>query len=393
MFLCALCGDQLLKVPFSRPSIGEEEIAEVADCLRSGWLTTGPRTARFEQEFAAAHAAPRALAVSSATAGLHLAMLALDLRPGDEVVTTPLTWPATVNVIVLAGGTPVLVDIEPETLNLDPARLAAAVGPRTRAVVPVHYAGQPCDLDAIAAAAPGVAVIEDAAHAVGAAYRGRPIGSRGAAAVFSFHPIKNITTGEGGMVTSSDAELASRIALLRSHGVERDAWKAYGGAQLPLYDVVLPGLKYNLTDIQSAIGLHQLRKLPAFTAERTRLAARYDAALAAIAGVRPLGRAAYPCNHVHHLYVVRLDLERFDCDRNAFMSEVIAAGVGLGLHFTAVHELTYCRQRLGDLRATLPVATDASARIFSLPLFPGLSEAEQDRVVEVVAEVARRHAR
>lgn len=392
MFLCALCGDPLLKVPFSRPSIGQEEIAEVADCLRSGWLTTGPRTARFEQEFAAAHGAPRALAVSSATAGLHLAMLALDLRPGDEVATTPLTWPATVNAIVLAGGTPVLVDVEPETLNLDPARLAAAVGPRTRAVVPVHYAGQPCDLDAIAAAAPGVPVIEDAAHAAGAAYRGRPIGSRGTA-VFSFHPIKNMTTGEGGMVIAEDAELARRIALLRFHGVDRDAWKAYGGAQLPLYDVVEPGLKYNLTDIQSAIGLHQLRKLPAFTAERARLAARYDAALAGIAGLRPLGQAGYPCTHVHHLYVVRLDLERFDCDRNAFMAEVIAAGVGLGLHFTAVHELTYYRRRLGDLRAALPVSTDGSARIFSLPLFPGLSEMEQDRVVEVLASVAARHAR
>lgn len=379
-------------VPFSRPSIGEEEIAEVADCLRSGWITSGPRTARFEQEFAAAHGAARALAVTSATAGLHLAMLALDLQPGDEVVTTPLTWPATVNAIVLAGGTPVLVDVEDATLNLDPRRLAAAVGPRTRAVLPVHYAGQPCDLDAIADAAPGVPVIEDAAHAAGAAYRGQPIGSRGTAAVFSFHPIKNMTTGEGGMVTANDAELARRIALLRFHGVERDAWKAYGGAQLPLYDVVRPGLKYNLTDIQSAIGLHQLRKLPAFNAERARLAARYDAALADLP-LRPLGRVAYPCTHVHHLYVVRLELERLTLDRNGFMGEVMAAGIGLGLHFTAVHELTYYRQRLGDLRASLPVATAASARLFSLPLFPGLGEAEQDRVVEVLADVAARHRR
>lgn len=383
----------MIKVPFSRPSIGEEEIAEVADCLRSGWITSGPRTARFEQEFAAAHGAARALAVTSATAGLHLTMMALDLQPGDEVVTTPLTWPATVNAVVLAGGTPVLVDIEPETLNLDPTLLAAAVTPRTRAVLPVHYAGQPCDLDAIADAAPGVPIIEDAAHAAGAAYRGRPIGSGAGAAIFSFHPIKNMTTGEGGMVTANDAELARRIALLRFHGVERDAWKAYGGAQLPLYDVVQPGLKYNLTDIQSAIGLHQLRKLPAFNAERTRLAARYDAALADVPALRPLGRVAYPCTHVHHLYVVRVDLGRLRIDRNTFMAEVMAAGIGLGLHFTAVHELTYYRQLLGDLRAALPVATDASARLFSLPLFPGLSEEEQDRVVEVLASVAAQHAR
>jgi dTDP-4-amino-4,6-dideoxygalactose transaminase len=383
----------MLKVPFSRPSIGEEEIAEVADCLRSGWITSGPRTTRFEQEFAAAHGASRALAVTSATAGLHLTMMALDLQPGDEVVTTPLTWPATVNAVVLAGGTPVLVDVEPETLNLDPTLLAAAVTPRTRAVLPVHYAGQPCDLDAIADAAPGIPIIEDAAHAAGAAYRGRPIGSGSGAAIFSFHPIKNMTTGEGGMVTANDAELAQRIALLRFHGVERDAWKAYGGAQLPLYDVVQPGLKYNLTDIQSAIGLHQLRKLPAFNAERTRLAARYDAVLASIPALRPLGRVAYPVTHVHHLYVVRVEPDRLRVDRNTFMGEVMTAGVGLGLHFTAVHELTYYRQRLGDLRAALPIATDASARLFSLPLFPGLSEEEQDRVVEVLAEVAARHQR
>jgi dTDP-4-amino-4,6-dideoxygalactose transaminase len=383
----------MIRIPFSRPAIGEEEIADVVACLRSGWITSGPRTAQFEKEFAARHGASHALAVTSATAGLHLAMMALELQPGDEVITTPLTWPATVNAIVLSGGTPVLVDVEPETLNLDPRLVAAAVTPRTRAVLPVHYAGQPCDLDAIAAAAPGAQLIEDAAHAVGAVYRGRPIGGIGAAAIFSFHPIKNITTGEGGMVTTNDAALAKRMSLLRFHGVERDAWKAYGGAQLPLYDVVRPGLKYNLTDIQSAIGLAQLRKLDAFNAERARLAARYDTALAQVPALRPLGAVAYPCTHVHHLYVVRIDPARLTIDRNAFMAAVIAAGVGLGLHFTAVHELTYYRQRLGDLRAALPVATDASARLFSLPLFPGLSDAEQDRVVEVLADVADRNRR
>ncbi|MBX3025437.1 DegT/DnrJ/EryC1/StrS family aminotransferase [bacterium] len=381
-----------MKVPFSRPAIGEEEIAEVVACLRSGWITSGPRTAQFEREFAARHGAAEALAVTSATAGLHLAMLALDLRPGDEVITTPLTWPATVNAIVLAGGTPVLVDVEAETLNIDPRLIAGAVTPRTRAVLPVHYAGQPCDLDAVAAAAPGARLIEDAAHAAGASYRDQPIGSRDTA-IFSFHPIKNMTTGEGGMVTTNDPALARRLRLLRFHGVERDAWKAYGGAQLPLYDVVEPGLKYNLTDIQSAIGLHQLRKLDAFNAERARLAARYDAALRDVPALRPLGRAAHSCTHAHHLYVVLVDPARLAIDRNAFMAEVIAADVGLGLHFTAVHELTYYRRLLGDLRPVLPVATDASARLFSLPLFPGLSDAEHDRVVEVVADVARRHRR
>ncbi|MEO8601121.1 MAG: aminotransferase class I/II-fold pyridoxal phosphate-dependent enzyme [bacterium] len=382
-------------IPFSRPAIGEEEIAEVVDCLRSGWITTGPRTATFEQEFAASVGAPHALAVTSATAGLHLAMWGLDLQPGDEVLTTPMTWPATLNAILLAGGTPVLVDIEPDTLNLDARLLERAVTRHSRAILPVHFAGQPCDVDAIAAVADahGLRVVDDAAHAAGAAYRGRPIGGGPAEAVFSFHPIKNITTAEGGMLTTSDAALAERLKLLRFHGVARDAWKAYGGAQLPLYDVIEPGMKYNLTDLQSAIGLHQLRKLPALNAERARLTARYDAALADVPELAPLGRVPYPVTHAHHLYVVRLVLDRLTIDRNTFMAAVIAAGVGLGLHFLAAHTLTYYRKRLGELHASLPVATDASARIFSLPLYPGLSDADQDRVADVLRDIARRHRR
>ena len=380
-----------MKVPFSRPALGDDEIDEVVACLRSGWITTGPRTAQFEKEFAAAVGAPHALAVTSATAGLHLAMLALDLRPGDEVVTTPMTWPATVNTIVLAGATPVLVDIEPDTLNLDVRKVEAALTPRTRAVLPVHFAGQPCDMDPLAALARarGVRLVEDAAHALGTAYADRPVGSIGDLTVFSFHPIKNITTGEGGMIATGDDAIAKRLRALRFHGVERDAWRAYGHAQVPLYDVVEPGLKYNLTDVQSAIGLHQLRKLAALNAERERLAARYDAALAALPALRPLGRVPYPHRHAHHLYVVRLEHERLRVDRNGFMAAVIDAGVGLGLHFLAVHELTYYRRRLGDLRGALPVATDASQRIFSLPLFPGLTDAEQDHVVDVLGTVLR----
>jgi dTDP-4-amino-4,6-dideoxygalactose transaminase len=384
-----------MKIPFSRPSIGEEEIAEVVDCLRSGWVTTGPRTAQFEKEFAAAVQAAHALAVTSATAGLHLVMMGLELQPGDEVITTPLTWPATLNTIVLAGANPVLVDIEAETLNIDATLLERAVTPRTRALMPVHFAGQPCDMDAIAAlaAARNLRIIEDAAHALGAEHRGRAIGGVGDATVFSFHPIKNITTGEGGMITTSDDALARRMQLLRFHGVDRDAWKAYGRTQLPLYDVTTPGLKDNLPDLQSAIGIHQLRKLGALNAERARLAQRYDVALAALPALKPLGTVPYPHRHSHHLYVVRLQLEQVRIDRNEFMAAVMEAGVGLGLHFTAVHELTYYRARLGDLRGALPVATEASRRLFSLPLFPGLSDAEQDRVIEVLADTVRAYRR
>ena len=382
-----------MQIPFSRPSIGDEEIAEVTECLRSGWITTGPRTARFEQDVAAYVGAPHALAVSSGTAGLHLAMLALDLQPGDEVITTPMTWPTTVNVILLCGAEPVLVDIEPETLNLDTRLVEAHLSERTRAIVPVHFAGQACDMDALEAlAAPRrIRLIEDAAHALGTEVRGRKVGSIGDAAVFSFHPIKNITTGEGGMIATGDDDLAHRMRLLRFHGVERDAWKAYGKAQLPRYDVSLAGLKYNLTDLQSALGIHQLRKLDAFIARREALARRYGELFAAVDEVRPLGRAPYPQRHAHHLYVIQVDIERLSIDRDGVMAALLEAGIGVGLHFTAVHELTYYRERLGDLAASLPVATAASHRLFSLPLYPALSDDDVDRVAETVIDIVRRH--
>jgi len=382
-----------MQIPFSRPSIGEDEIQEVVECLRSGWITTGPRTARFEAEVAAYVGARHALAVTSGTAGLHLAMMALDLQPGDEVITTPMTWPTTVNTILLCGGEPVLVDIEDDTLNLDTRRLEATVTSRTRAIVPVHYAGQACDMDAIGAVAARhrLRVVDDAAHALGSEFRGRRIGSIGDASVFSFHPIKNITTAEGGMITTDDDELAQRLRLLRFHGVERDAWKAYGKAQLPRYDVAVAGLKYNMTDLQSSLGIHQLRKLDEFIARREALARRYDEAFADLPLVRPLGRAAYSQRHAHHLYVIRVDTERLRIDRDAFMAALLEAGIGIGLHFTAIHELTYYRKRLGDLSGALPVATRASRQLFSLPLYPSLSEADVDRVAATVREIARRN--
>jgi dTDP-4-amino-4,6-dideoxygalactose transaminase len=383
-----------MQIPFSRPSIGDEEIQEVVDCLRSGWITTGPRTARFEQDLAVYVGAPHALAVTSGTAGLHLAMLSLDLRPGDEVITTPMTWPTTVNVILLCGARPVLVDIEPETLNLDARLLEAAVTARTRAIVPVHFAGQACDMDAIGEVARRhhLRVVEDAAHALGTEYRGRRIGAVGDITVFSFHPIKNITTAEGGMITLADDELARRLRLLRFHGVERDAWKVYGKAQLPRYDVSLPGLKYNLTDLQSALGIHQLRKLDGFIARRESLAQRYDAAFADLAEVRPLGRAPYPQRHAHHLYVIQVDVNRLTIDRDAFMAALLESGIGVGLHFTAIHELSYYRRQLGNRDADLPIATAASKRLFSLPLYPSLSEDEVDRISETVRGLVRQHS-
>jgi dTDP-4-amino-4,6-dideoxygalactose transaminase len=382
-----------MPIPFSRPDIGEDEITEVVDCLRSGWITTGPRTSRFEEEFARYVGAQHAVAVCSATAGLHLAFLALDLQPGDEVITSSMTWPATVNMILFAGGVPVFADIEADTLNIDVGAIERKLSSRTRAIVPVHFAGQPCDMDPILALARehGLAVIEDAAHAVGTEYRGRRIGGLGNAAVFSFHPIKNITTGEGGMITTDDDSFAARLRLLRFHGVERDAWKAYGTTRLPHYDVVMPGLKYNLTDIHAAVGLRQLARLEGFLQRRTTLAHRYDAVLAGLPQVHPLGRVPYPSRHAHHLYVVRLGLEQLTATREQIMGEVQAAGIGLGLHFLAVHGLSYYRQRFGNLDVELPAATDASRRIFSLPLYPLMSEADVDEVCSVLHRTVGAH--
>jgi dTDP-4-amino-4,6-dideoxygalactose transaminase len=382
-----------MPIPFSRPDIGDDEVAEVVACLRSGWITTGPRTARFEDEFARYVGAQHAVAVCSATAGLHLAFLALDLQPGDEVITSSMTWPATVNMILFAGGVPIFADIDADTLNIDTSAIERKLSARTRAIVPVHFAGQPCDMDPILALARerGLAVIEDAAHAVGTEYRGQRIGGFSNAAVFSFHPIKNITTGEGGMITTNDESFAARLRLLRFHGVERDAWKAYGTTRLPHYDVIMPGLKYNLTDIHAAVGLQQLARLEGFLQRRAALAQRYDAALADLAEVRPLGRVPYPSRHAHHLYVVRLGLEELSATREQIMAEVQAAGVGLGLHFLAVHGLSYYRQRFGNLDSELPAATDASRRIFSLPLYPLMSEADVDEVCSVLHRTVAAH--
>jgi dTDP-4-amino-4,6-dideoxygalactose transaminase len=379
-------------LPFSRPEIGEEEIEAVVSCLRSGWITTGPLTAQFESEFAAAVGARHALALSSCTAALHVTLLALGVGPGDEVVVPALTWPATANMVIACGATPVFADIDRTTWNLDPAAVRRALTPRTRVVIPVHFTGQPADLDALQAviAAAGraddVKVVEDAAHAVGASYKGRPIGATAesgtAAACFSFHPIKNMTTGEGGMVTTDDDELAGAVRLWKFHGVQRDAWKAYAAAEKPpaSYDVVLPGFKYNMMDIQAALGIQQLRKLPRFNARRAELAAFYDRELAGLEGLGLPRRAAYDAVHPWHLYAVLAPR------RAPFMEALRARGIGTGLHFEAVHLHSFYRRRLRLREGSCPVAEEVCARIVSLPLFPGMSDADAGDVVAAVRE-------
>jgi UDP-4-amino-4-deoxy-L-arabinose-oxoglutarate aminotransferase len=380
---------------FSRPSLEAEELEAVSEVLRSGWITTGPRVAEFEALFRERLSAPHAIAVSSATAGLHLAMLALDLAPGDEVIVPSLTWPSTANVVELCGGRPVFADVQLDTLNLDPDHVKRCLTARTRAIVPVHFAGQPADLDALRslAAERGIPVIEDAAHAVGAAHRGVEIGAGGEIVVFSFHPIKNVTTGEGGMVVCRDDARAERIRLLSFHGVSKNAWSRYERGSPPQYDVLEPGFKYNMMDIQAALGLCQMRKLERFNRRRAELAARYDALLREVPEIQPLGRVDYPVVHAWHLYVVRLDLDAVDLDRNAFIQALGQRRIGAGLHFLPLHLTRWYRERYGYARGHLPSTEYNGDRILSLPLHPGLADSDVDDVVEALRDAIAIHRR
>lgn len=382
-------------LPFSRPSIDAAEIAAVVDVLRSGWITTGPRTLEFEKKFAEYCGAPHALAVSSGTGGEHVVLLALGIGPGDEVITSPMTWPSTVNIIAAVGATPVLADVDPRTFNIDPEQVHRKVTAKTRAIIPVHFAGLPCDLDKLGAIAKesGAALIEDAAHAVGTHYKGRPIGAHGCTALFSFHPIKNMTTAEGGMVTTHDAALDRKLRLHRFHGVTREPAGRAGGGD-PSYDIVLAGFKYNLTDIQSALGLVQLARLEEFISRRTALAQLYLDELADVDELQlPAAEAAYPSRHAWHLFTVLVDVDQLDCDRVGFMDALKKENVGTGLHFLAVHLGTHYRERFGFKRGDYPQAERISDRIVSLPLFPRMTEDDVDDVVRAVKTVIHRHRR
>jgi dTDP-4-amino-4,6-dideoxygalactose transaminase len=333
--------------------------------------------------------------VSSATAGLHVALLALGVGPGDEVVTTPMTFVATLNTIVHCGAVPVLADIDAATLNVQVEEIEKKLTPKTKAIVPVHYVGQPVDLDPILelAASRGIAVLEDAAHAVGAEYKGRRIGSFPTTSVFSFHPNKNMTTGEGGMDVTEDEAVFERASLLKFHGMDRESWKRFAKAGSPRYDVAAPGFKYNMMDIQAALGLHQLRRLEGFLRERERLAARYNDALADTPGLLLPQRVPYPVRHAWHLYTPLVDVDRLTIDRDRFMDELKKRNIGTGLHYTAVHEFSYYAGRFGWKPEEYPEAHFVSERIVSLPLFPGLTDADQDDAIAAVRGVLAEFAR
>ena len=373
----------------SAPTIEDAEINEVVDSLKSGWITTGPKVKRFEEEFKAYVGADFAVPLSSATAGQHLIMLALKIGSGDEVITTPMTFASTVSTIVLAGATPLLVDIEPGTLNMDVTRIREKITPRTRAIVPVHFAGQPCDLDPIFALARefGLAVIEDAAHAVGTEYKGKRIGSSAGVSIFSFHPNKNITTGEGGMLCTPDEELAEQISLLKFHGMNREAWKRFAASGTPGYDIILPGFKYNMMDIQAALGIHQLPRLDGFIRRRTEIAGFYNREFSDVAELALPAMAPYEQRHAWHLYTPLVRTELLTIDRDQFMAELKELNIGSGLHYKAIHHHAWYREQLPVPAGTLPNADYASERILSLPLFPKMTDEDAADVVAAVKDV------
>jgi len=381
-------------LPFAKPSIGVEEIAEVADSLRSGWITTGPKTERFTSEFRDYVGGRFAAALSSATAGLHVSLLAHGIGRGDEVITTPMTFAATLNVIVLVGATPILADIDRHTLNVRVEEVEKKITSRTKAIIPVHYVGQPCDMDPLleVASSKGIAVIEDAAHAIGTEYKGRRIGSFPTTSVFSFHPNKNITTGEGGMVITNDEAVFEKVSLLKFHGMDRNAWKRFAKSGSPRYDIAMPGYKYNMMDIQAALGLHQLPKLDGFIEKRRKLAEAYQRDFRDAPLILPEA-VPWPSKHAWHLYAPLVDIERLTIDRDRFMAELKERNIGCGLHYSAAHEFSYYRKKYGWRPEDFPEAHFVSERIVSLPLFPDMTESERQDVVAAVSDIFQKFRR
>jgi len=389
-------------LPFALPSIGEEEIAEVVDTLRSGWVTTGPKVKRFESEFSAYTAGTHSIAVNSCTAGLHTALAALGIGPGHEVILPTFTFCATANVVVHLGARPVLVDIGPD-FQISPAAVERAITSRTKAIMPVHYAGQACDLDAIyeLAASQDLSIVEDAAHAVGATYHGKRIGSDGLASgavnqrratAFSFYANKNMTTGEGGMITTANEDLAPDMRVLLLHGMSKDAWKRYTNSGSWFYEVVSAGYKNNMTDIAAALGIHQLQRLDGFIELRQRYAQMYDAAFAELDTLEtPIKHADR--NHVYHLYAIRLNLDRLTIDRSEFIEQLKKLKIGTSVHFIPVHLHPFYRERFGYQRGDLPRAEAIYDSVLSLPLYPSMSEQDVNDVIEGVYHVCEQHRR
>ncbi|HUR27885.1 MAG TPA: DegT/DnrJ/EryC1/StrS family aminotransferase [Planctomycetota bacterium] len=373
---------------FGKPTIEEPEIAEVVDSMRNCWLGTGPKVARLEREFAAYKGAPQAVAMNSCTAALHLSILAAGLKPGDEVITTPLTFCATVNAILHAGAKPVLADVDRRTQNIDPNSVERAITPRTRAILPVHFAGRPCDMDALCdiAARKDLVMIEDCAHAIETEYKGRKAGRFGDFGCFSFYATKNITTGEGGMVLTRNEEQSARLKVLALHGMSKDAWKRFSDEGYKHYQVVELGFKYNMMDLQAAIGIHQLPRIERWLARRAEIWQMYERAFASLPVERPAPEEANT-RHALHLYTLLVDESRAKLSRDQFLSAMTAQGIGVGVHYLSVPEHPYYQREFGWKPEQFPHAMQIGRRTVSLPISAGLSDEDVADVITAVKRV------
>lgn len=376
-------------LPYGRQYIDDEDIQAVVDVLRSDWLTTGPKVGEFEQAFADFVGAAQAVAVSNGTAALHAAMFALDIQTGDEVIVTPMTFAASANSILYQGGTPVFADVDPQTLLIDPDVVAQKVTSRTKAIVAVDYAGHPCDYDALRAIADkhGLAIVDDACHAIGGHYRGRAVGTLADLNTFSLHPVKHMTTGEGGVITTDDATFADKMRVFRNHGITTDhRQRAEQGGFF--YEMVELGYNYRITDFQCALGISQLKKLPASIQERQQIASMYDVAFAEIDYIAPL-KVHDDVSHAYHLYMVRFDTKQLDMDRAAIFQSLRANNIGVNVHYIPVHLHPYYQQNFGTGPGMCPVAESAYEQIVTLPIFPQMSESDVDDVVAAVRRINR----
>ncbi len=381
-------------LPFALPHLTQAEIDEVVDTLRSGWLTTGPKTKRFEREFAEYIGAPYALAVNSATAGMHLALDAIGLQPDDEVIVPVYTFTSTAEVVVYFRARPVFVDVDPITCNIDPAQIERHITPRTRAIMVVHIAGLPAEMDAILAIAKAhnLPVIEDAAHAFPARYRGRMIGTISDLTVFSFYATKALTTGEGGMVTTANPQYAERIGIMALHGISHDAWKRYSAEGSWYYEVLQAGYKYNMTDVAASIGLHQLARSAWLLERRRAIAQRYTEAFSTCPELETPPNPAH-IEHAWHLYILRLHLERLAITREAFIQELTKANIGSSVHFIPLHLHPVYRDRYQLAAEDFPTSLHAYRRTISLPIYPGMTDEDVEDVIAAVEQIIGVHKR
>jgi len=381
-------------IPFHVPQIDEEEIRSVVETLKSGWLTTGMKVKRFEEDFARYLGSSHAIAVNSCTAALHLALEAVGIEEGDEVIVPTMTFTASAEVVLYLKAKPVLVDCLPDTFNIDPDRLQRAITPRTKAIIPVHFGGQPCDMGRILEIARrhNLYVIEDAAHALPAKYRGKTVGTIGDITCFSFYATKTITTGEGGMATTQNPEWAARMRMMSLHGISHDAWKRYAKEGSWYYEVLRPGFKYNLTDIGAAIGIEQLKKCDAFGASRNRIATAYDKGFSALPEIQtPVCEP--DLQHAWHLYVIQLRPDRLKITRDQFIEALKEQGIGTSVHFIPLHLHPYYRDKFGYAPDDFPRATEAYHRIISLPIYPKMTDPNIDHVIDAVTQVLQEHRR